>query len=182
MIFVSRMHEFEVRFGANHYAPISCLAHAQCATIRMNTLLLLKRIWFIPLGVERQYGFNSEYLIPCMHNQRNAMMLCGCMVDIAHVLLEGRWTRLSLFWFNSQVLQDAKRDADLHHAACNLVKKPGTTYYLYERKNGQKYLSIISPEVSSSFSHCVVGFFIHYLWTTNNNSWNYDRSVRYRFE
>ncbi|XP_008303352.1 uncharacterized protein C1orf50 homolog [Stegastes partitus] len=46
-----------------------------------------------------------------------------------------------------KVLEDAKRDADLHHAACNIVKKPGTMYYLYERPSGQKYFSIISPKV-----------------------------------
>ncbi|TNM88304.1 hypothetical protein fugu_004558 [Takifugu bimaculatus] len=46
-----------------------------------------------------------------------------------------------------KVLQDAKRDADLHHAACNIVKKPGNIYYLYQRPSGQKYFSIISPKV-----------------------------------
>ncbi|GFS01341.1 C1orf50 homolog [Elysia marginata] len=45
-----------------------------------------------------------------------------------------------------KVLEDAKRDASLHHAACNLVKKPGTMYYLYERDSGQAYLSILSPQ------------------------------------
>jgi len=45
-----------------------------------------------------------------------------------------------------KVLEDAKRDADLHHAACNIVKKPGTMYYLYQRPSGQKYFSIISPQ------------------------------------
>ncbi|XP_074655377.1 uncharacterized protein C1orf50 homolog [Tubulanus polymorphus] len=44
------------------------------------------------------------------------------------------------------ILQEAKRDNDLHHAACNMVKKPGTIYYLYEKKSGQTYLSIVSPE------------------------------------
>ena len=32
------MHEFEGRFRAHHYAPTSRVAHAQCATIRMNTV------------------------------------------------------------------------------------------------------------------------------------------------
>ncbi|XP_003976215.2 uncharacterized protein C1orf50 homolog [Takifugu rubripes] len=45
-----------------------------------------------------------------------------------------------------KVLQDAKRDADLHHAACNIVKKAGNIYYLYQRPSGQKYFSIISPK------------------------------------
>lgn len=46
-----------------------------------------------------------------------------------------------------QVLEDARRDADLHHVACNMVKKPGSIYYLYQRESGQQYFSIISPEV-----------------------------------
>ncbi|MEE6483440.1 hypothetical protein FKM82_013550 [Ascaphus truei] len=45
-----------------------------------------------------------------------------------------------------QVLEEAKRDADLHHAACNVVKKPGNIYYLYKRESGQRYFSILSPE------------------------------------
>merc|ERR1711976_992451 len=40
----------------------------------------------------------------------------------------------------------------LHQAACNIVKKPGQMYYLYEKpldkegKNVQAYFSIMSPE------------------------------------
>ncbi|KAF7693105.1 uncharacterized protein C1orf50 homolog [Silurus meridionalis] len=45
-----------------------------------------------------------------------------------------------------KVLEDAKRDADLHHAACNVVKKPGNMYYLYTRESGQRYFSILSPK------------------------------------
>merc|ERR1719461_2290285 len=30
-------------------------------------------------------------------------------------------------------LEEAKRDKQLHEAACNLVKKPGTVYHLYEK-------------------------------------------------
>jgi len=44
-----------------------------------------------------------------------------------------------------RVMQEAKLNADLNHAACNMVKKPGNIYHLYQRDSGQKYLSIISP-------------------------------------
>lgn len=47
-----------------------------------------------------------------------------------------------------QVLEDAKKDAELHHAACNVVKKPGNMYYLYMRESGQRYFSILSPKVN----------------------------------
>lgn len=56
-----------------------------------------------------------------------------------------------------KVLREAKRDADLHHAACNLVKKPGTVYHLYRRPSGQKYLSILSPSewgATCPHEHC----------------------------
>lgn len=44
-----------------------------------------------------------------------------------------------------KILEDGLRDADLHHVACNIVKKPGNIYFLYRRESGQKYFSIISP-------------------------------------
>ncbi|XP_062842495.1 uncharacterized protein C1orf50 homolog [Trichomycterus rosablanca] len=57
-----------------------------------------------------------------------------------------------------KVLEDAKRDADLHHAACNVVKKPGNMYYLYVRESGQRYFSILSPkEWGSSCPHEFLG-------------------------
>ncbi|XP_030632768.1 uncharacterized protein C1orf50 homolog [Chanos chanos] len=57
-----------------------------------------------------------------------------------------------------KVLEDAKKDADLHHAACNVVKKPGNMYYLYLRESGQRYFSIVSPkEWGSSCPHKFLG-------------------------
>ena len=40
----------------------------------------------------------------------------------------------------------AKRDAQLHHAACNFSKVPGHVYHLYERPDGTCYFSMLSPE------------------------------------
>ncbi|KAG8434305.1 hypothetical protein GDO86_012619 [Hymenochirus boettgeri] len=45
-----------------------------------------------------------------------------------------------------RVLEEAKKDAELHHAACNVVKRPGNIYYLYKRESGQTYFSILSPK------------------------------------
>ncbi|KAK2498208.1 hypothetical protein MC885_016228 [Smutsia gigantea] len=57
-----------------------------------------------------------------------------------------------------KVLEDARRDADLHHVACNIVKKPGNIYYLYRRESGQQYFSIISPkEWGAGCSHDFLG-------------------------
>ncbi|POI33092.1 hypothetical protein CIB84_003156, partial [Bambusicola thoracicus] len=56
-----------------------------------------------------------------------------------------------------KVLEDANRDADLHHVACNLVKKPGNVYYLYRRESGQKYFSILSPKEWGTSPHEFLG-------------------------
>ena len=43
------------------------------------------------------------------------------------------------------ILATAKHDSQLHHAACNFTKVPGTIYHLYERSNGTPYFSMLSP-------------------------------------
>ena len=52
---------------------------------------------------------------------------------------------------NSQakrVLEEASRDSELHHIACNFKKVPGTIYYVYRKpQGGKKYMSMISPQV-----------------------------------
>lgn len=45
-----------------------------------------------------------------------------------------------------KVLGEAKLNNDLHHVACNSKKIPGNMYYMYERPNGQRYMSLISPK------------------------------------
>jgi hypothetical protein len=45
-----------------------------------------------------------------------------------------------------RILLKARRDDELNHSACNLVRRPGQTYYYYERPSGQKYLSIMHPQ------------------------------------
>lgn len=44
------------------------------------------------------------------------------------------------------ILEKAKLEKELHQAACNIIKKPGTVYYYYRRASGQKYMTIMSPE------------------------------------
>ena len=52
-----------------------------------------------------------------------------------------------------KVLEEAQRDAEINHMACNFKRIPGKVYYIYRRKTskagleGQKYMSMISPEV-----------------------------------
>ncbi|KAM6296228.1 LOW QUALITY PROTEIN: uncharacterized protein C1orf50 homolog, partial [Aegotheles albertisi] len=56
-----------------------------------------------------------------------------------------------------KVLDEANRDADLHHVACNLVKKPGNIYYMYRRESGQRYFSILSPKEWGTAPHKFLG-------------------------
>ncbi|KAM6402779.1 uncharacterized protein C1orf50 homolog [Rhynochetos jubatus] len=56
-----------------------------------------------------------------------------------------------------KVLDEANRDADLNHVACNFVKKPGNVYYLYRRESGQRYFSILSPKEWGTSPHEFLG-------------------------
>ena len=44
------------------------------------------------------------------------------------------------------VLERAKRDADLHRVECRFKKIPGKSYHLYERPDGARYFSQLSPD------------------------------------
>ncbi|XP_074790148.1 uncharacterized protein C1orf50 homolog [Natator depressus] len=72
-----------------------------------------------------------------------------------------------------KVLDEANRDADLHHVDCNIVKKPGNIYYLYRRESGQRYFSILSPkEWGTSCPHEFLGAYKlqHDMsWTSSEN-------------
>ena len=58
-----------------------------------------------------------------------------------------------------KVLEEAQRDAEINHMACNFKRIPGKVYYIYRRKTskagleGQKYMSMISPEVIWNFEN-----------------------------
>lgn len=45
-----------------------------------------------------------------------------------------------------KVLEEAQRDTEINHMACNFKRIPGKIYYIYKRNNGKKYMSMISPE------------------------------------
>ena len=44
-----------------------------------------------------------------------------------------------------RILEEAKLNADLHSASCNMVKRPGGVYYFYTKQHGGMAASIISP-------------------------------------
>lgn len=45
-----------------------------------------------------------------------------------------------------RVLEKAQRDAELHRAEARFKRYPGRTYHLYERAEGVRYWSLLSPE------------------------------------
>lgn len=43
------------------------------------------------------------------------------------------------------VLEETKRDQELHRAQCNFKRQPGKIYHLYQRADGSLYFSMLSP-------------------------------------
>lgn len=66
------------------------------------------------------------------------------------------------------ILEKAKVEKELHQAACNVLKRPGTCYYYYERESGQRYMTIMSPsDWGSKCPHTFLGAYrLEY-----DNSW-----------
>ncbi|MEM7183205.1 MAG: DUF2452 domain-containing protein [Spirochaetota bacterium] len=44
------------------------------------------------------------------------------------------------------IISAAQRDVELHKVKCNFEKQVGQSIYLYEKDDGEKYFSLISPE------------------------------------
>jgi len=44
-----------------------------------------------------------------------------------------------------EVLERARRDAELHRARCEFQRRPGHIYHLYRRANDELYFSMLSP-------------------------------------
>lgn len=44
-----------------------------------------------------------------------------------------------------KILEETRKNQELHRAECNLQKKVGHTYHLYEKMEGTLYFSLISP-------------------------------------
>ena len=59
----------------------------------------------------------------------------------------------------TKILEQAQRDKEINHMACNFKRIPGKVYYIYKRANGKKYMSMISPDVSFR----ILGFIINYF-------------------
>lgn len=62
------------------------------------------------------------------------------------------------------VISEAKLSKELNSVACNFVKIPGHIYHLYERPSGQKYLSMLSPEVKPDFHQFLRKFYVFFIF------------------
>ena len=45
-----------------------------------------------------------------------------------------------------KILEEANQDQDLHHVQCNFKKIPGHIYHLYQKADGRRYFSMLSPD------------------------------------
>lgn len=45
-----------------------------------------------------------------------------------------------------RILEETRRDLDLHRARCAFVRRPGQTYHLYRREGGELWFSMIAPD------------------------------------
>lgn len=44
-----------------------------------------------------------------------------------------------------RILEDTRKDLDLHRARCSFVRRPGQVYHLYRRADGELWFSMIAP-------------------------------------
>jgi hypothetical protein len=45
-----------------------------------------------------------------------------------------------------KIIMESQKNFDLHRASCQFIKRPGHTYYLYDRGQNDTYFSLISPQ------------------------------------
>ena len=58
------------------------------------------------------------------------------------------------------ILAQAKTNLDMHTVQCSFVRRPGKTYHMYEKDDGSRYWSIISPaEWGADMRHVFRGSF-----------------------
>lgn len=112
--------------------------------------------------VERNDAPNGYQLLNARsvgkHQANDIVALAAEIQNADLALRNGATGKLSLIVEQIQFLQAQARrileetdiSKNLHQAACNFRKIPGTIYHLYRRDSGQKYISMLSPEVMHS--------------------------------
>jgi hypothetical protein len=64
-----------------------------------------------------------------------------------------------------KILEEAVRDKEINHMACNFKRIPGKLYHVYKRPNGRNYMSMISPEVRNCYFCCSYKGGLTYVFT-----------------
>ena len=57
------------------------------------------------------------------------------------------------------IMEQASRDIDLIHVECRFRRVPGRVYHLYERPDGHRYFSMISPDEYGRPTAAFIGSF-----------------------
>lgn len=58
------------------------------------------------------------------------------------------------------ILERANRDLELHKIKCSFEKKIGQAMYLYEKEDGNRYFSMLSPKEWGNPPHKFIGGFV----------------------
>ncbi|VDL71378.1 unnamed protein product, partial [Nippostrongylus brasiliensis] len=115
---------------------------------------------FLQVGVElvTPRGDGSRLVVSCRETDRataDDLVALAEQLSSARELVKGRaCDRLrsiaeqmdQLKKAAVRVLEEAKRDEELHNVACNMQKQPGRIYHLYQRKDGYRYFSLLCPD------------------------------------
>ncbi len=70
-----------------------------------------------------------------------------------------------------QIIDSANQNMLLHNIPCGVKKRPGNTYFLYERDDNNQFFSILSPEEWGSM---VPGKFISAYRLEHDMTWTSD--------
>ncbi len=58
------------------------------------------------------------------------------------------------------ILEETQISAELHSIKCNFEKKIGNIFHLYQKENGEKYFSLLSPEEWGIPPHKFLGSYL----------------------
>jgi hypothetical protein len=79
------------------------------------------------------------------------------------------------------ILDETRRSSELHRAECSFQKRPGTVYHLYERPDGSRYFSMLSPADWGTPPHAFAGSFrleVDQAWTPLDRAEQREREER----
>jgi len=58
------------------------------------------------------------------------------------------------------ILEETQMSIELHSVKCNFEKKVGNIFHLYEKENGEKYFSLLSPQEWGTPPHKFLGSYL----------------------